>query len=341
MKTKIVASTEKFDHFWETYVNIARFPLLAVADDTNDNRKVFVGEKKNRVCRFCLKGEKETTFKKLAHVIPEFMGNKVLFSYFECDRCNDLFSKYETAFFNFDGLIQTFSRIKGKNGVPIFKDYKNDGLEIVGEGNNLKLLIHDAIDSSDMSREEKLTAYTSFKIDEVAGMINFNLTKPSYVPRHALKCLMKIAFCFMPPWDVKQCDTLRRWLINDIDETNFPSHPFFTVYREFQTINFRKPVAMLFARRGREKNEWQELPVPYNTMLLMFGHLSYQIFLPFCDRDHWLWNEPEVYLMLEEHMTKVKEGGLQAEGGLYDLSSCEKRVGEAHKFSVGWEPMTN
>lgn len=49
----------------------------------------------DRVCRYCGLNATQATFKKEAHIIPHLMGNRYLVSDFECDKCNELFSKYE------------------------------------------------------------------------------------------------------------------------------------------------------------------------------------------------------------------------------------------------------
>ncbi len=52
-----------------------------------------------RTCRFCGKSEPEATFKKVAHAIPHFIGNRTLKSEYECDDCNGkVFSPMESQF---------------------------------------------------------------------------------------------------------------------------------------------------------------------------------------------------------------------------------------------------
>src|SRR3954471_22729738 len=52
-------------------------------------------------CRFCKREFPEVKFSSVAHAIPEFTGNKSLISTFECDNCNQYFSKFESEFANF------------------------------------------------------------------------------------------------------------------------------------------------------------------------------------------------------------------------------------------------
>ncbi len=59
----------------------------------NEEEKIYLGDKDNRVCRFCKKDSTQTTFRTVAHAIPEFVGNKKLIAHYECDVCNAKFSR--------------------------------------------------------------------------------------------------------------------------------------------------------------------------------------------------------------------------------------------------------
>lgn len=53
----------------------------------------YYGHKENRICRFCGKKEPDVSFSKIAHALPESIGNHVLATYYECDVCNDFFGR--------------------------------------------------------------------------------------------------------------------------------------------------------------------------------------------------------------------------------------------------------
>jgi transcriptional regulator with XRE-family HTH domain len=58
------------------------------------DRKTLIGAGKDqRICRFCHRPASETSFKKVAHVIPTALGNDHLKSAQECDECNEYFGK--------------------------------------------------------------------------------------------------------------------------------------------------------------------------------------------------------------------------------------------------------
>lgn len=55
--------------------------------------KIMLGDKENRVCRFCGRTKPEVQFRKDAHAVSEMLGNKTLFTAYECDTCNGDFGK--------------------------------------------------------------------------------------------------------------------------------------------------------------------------------------------------------------------------------------------------------
>lgn len=70
--------------------------LLDLYDAKNPrtDRKTVIGTgRKPRTCRFCHRTANETSFKKVAHVIPTALGNDHLKSAEECDECNEYFGQ--------------------------------------------------------------------------------------------------------------------------------------------------------------------------------------------------------------------------------------------------------
>ncbi len=69
-------------------------------------------------CRFCGKSENDVEFKKVAHVFPEAIGNKTLFSTYECDECNQYFGDtIENEYSNFFNLFHSIMQVEGKKGI--------------------------------------------------------------------------------------------------------------------------------------------------------------------------------------------------------------------------------
>ena len=86
-------------------------------------KRITLGRKDDRICRFCKRNDTEVLFGMDAHVIPLSLGNKVLFSNYECNDCNQFFgSGIENDLGNWSKPHRTLARIRGKKGVPTIKN---------------------------------------------------------------------------------------------------------------------------------------------------------------------------------------------------------------------------
>lgn len=63
------------------------FDLIGVGTYSRGDKR-FISDGDVRLCRFCQKNEKETTFRNESHAIPECLGNHQLILLDECDDCN-------------------------------------------------------------------------------------------------------------------------------------------------------------------------------------------------------------------------------------------------------------
>lgn len=52
--------------------------------------KIVLGDTENRTCRFCGLHEPRVTFRHEAHAIPEALGNRSIFTNYECDSCTSI-----------------------------------------------------------------------------------------------------------------------------------------------------------------------------------------------------------------------------------------------------------
>lgn len=105
----------------------------------NDRRTIIGNTRKDdRTCRFCGNNRGGgATFSKVAHAIPEALGNKNIIIADECDECNEFFgNSIEPGLIEYFDIYRAFLGVKGKNGAPTI-NYKNgkithkDGMAIV------------------------------------------------------------------------------------------------------------------------------------------------------------------------------------------------------------------
>lgn len=234
--------------------------------DKEDN--IYLGDKENKKCRFCGKSEPETTFKKVAHAIPELVNNKKLISYYECDVCNAKFSVLETHFGDYMNLYHTLTQVKGKRGVPSYKYGKNNS----------------RIDrkESHMSFEDHISDQkSSFKINKKEKTVTI-AGKRTYIPIAIYKCLVKMALTIMREKDMEFFKDTLDWVNEpDLQNSKFKVNNLIALYTFSPGVlphNFTS--AMLFKRRPDHKDN-----VPFMQFMLAYGNFSFQIYLPMCSED--------------------------------------------------------
>jgi hypothetical protein len=276
-------------------------------------KKVYLGERGKEFCRFCHRDPSSTKFKNDAHLLPEFTGNKILFSYFECDECNARFSKYESAFANYFNANHTFARVKGKNKIPQYKREK-ENFRVVPEAEETRMYAG--------LGNELVT------IDGQTQMMTIKTIRPSYVPCDVLKCLVKIGLCAVRDRDLHYFEQTRKWLMCETDEGTRVSRPSSIIYYNIGGgLRTDSPFVVLFHKRAG-------MPVPQSAILIAYNHFMLQFFMPFDARDEALWNGLKVSLPIQGHVVREKADGSGLGFFWKDLSGREKVVGEEHAFSM-------
>lgn len=282
-------------------------------------RKLFLGDKATKVCRFCLRDSASTSFRQDAHVLPEFMGNKVLFSHFECDECNSLFSKYENAFNNYFGIHHTFSRLKGKTKIPKYKSEK-EGFAVEAREEDIGMFSSNGNDSVTIDHQEK--------------KINIETIRPSYIPNQVFKCLVKIGFSALPDNELIFFEQTRKWLRSELDDSMYKDHPLFVVYYNIGGGLLAKfPFAAVLSKRDNRS-------VPQTAIVIAYDRLKFQFFMPLDIRDTNLFHGEKVLLPIQDQLVRVREDGKGLAFFWKDFSGCEKVVGEKNKFSMRFEDGT-
>ena len=228
---------------------------------------VFLGTDNNRRCRFCGKVEPKTTFEKIAHAIPELLGNRTLCSSWECDSCNRWFGKnYDDQFGRYTHPARTLGQTCGKKGVPSIK---------LGRS------------WIDFTPETGLQIYkhpkdNCIQIDANAKCVRFKKTREPYRPRSVYKCLVKMALAIMPESEISHFAETINWLMVEPDAdtvvtSSFCCHSWF--------MAGAKPIPYPWAVLGVKKDDDPISLYPYAFFFLAFDNLAYQIVVPFCSLD--------------------------------------------------------
>jgi len=242
----------------------SRYDILPVP--INYEKKYSFGNKEKKICRFCGKGEEEVTFKTSAHVLPELIGNKYLVSNYECDKCNQLFKIYDDQFSKWIGPERSFSKIHGKRGVPSYKK-SDDSMRVDENNGKLNITLSNGNNDTDFQSDKK-----SFKT---------KLDTQTFRPRFAFKCLVKMGLSLLPEEELRNFSRTFKWLQISSPEKDTYNIKCLVCVRSFipGADPFNQPMAILL----RRKNE--KIIAPYMYFFLGFSNYTFQIFIPFSERD--------------------------------------------------------
>ncbi len=238
------------------------------------DKRIVLGDRQNRQCRFCGGTPPTATFRMEAHAIPEAFGNKTLFSAYECDACNQTFGRgFENDFGNWSKPMRTFARIRGKNGVPTLKQ-GGDGpgwrIEYGASGFEIKQYESNPI----------------FSVDETNKRVVFNLKRDTYTPIAVMKAFVKIGMTVMPAEEMENFDDALSWLRCADHERPFISEaPIFYSFLSGPMPNDLIALWMLRRKAGVDD-------APYAFLILGYGNEIFQVCLPSPHQDQCIINKP-------------------------------------------------
>lgn len=245
--------------------------------------KIYLKDHKDgasRLCRFCGKGTPEVSFKKTAHAVPEFLGNRRIISLNECDECNHfLASQYEDHLGRWSIIDRAIFRIQNKSKKPKYKDFDNL-IRIESDEHNLKIKVID----SELTHE-LIKAGEPYKFKK-----NIEITSQHYIPIRAAMTLIKMACSICPIPELSQCQAAINWLMNP-EQSRVSKYPVLKTFTPGD-INNTKSEIILLKRKVKE-------PVPYLLCVVQYINFRLQTFIPFCPEDsEWLYSKEKFNLNL-------------------------------------------
>jgi hypothetical protein len=223
---------------------------------------------KEKVCRFCGKSDKGTTFNQDTHLLPELLGKNRILTFDECDKCNAVFGDYESSLSIFIRPHITLLGIKGKKKIPTFQSRtvnRNEKTRTVlkhAEANRKELILTDSND---------------YKINKEDKTFDIIFRKPPFVPLKIYKALLKIGLSILPTHFDKHNSKSFEWLTNRRANLAFLNYAFMT---SLTRSYFSKPYADLYRAK---KLFAGKLEFPEYSLVLCFANQVIQIFLPFSD----------------------------------------------------------
>lgn len=267
----------------------------------NDDKEILLGNPTvTRTCRFCGRTEPEVTFKKVAHAIPHFIGNRTLKSLYECDDCNgNVFSPMESQFSQFMSIYHTFYHVSKGGKVPTFRNNSKEQSKIVVDGGTIKI---DCVEGEDLVPEIDKKKHT-FKIK----------AKRSYVPQSVYKIFIKMALSIMPEAEMMHFKTTLEWLMG---KKEFAYNLMLIERRYDGLMNpFGFDSCMLFKRKDDHRDN-----VPAYIFGLAYYNFFFETYIPLCDEDRMLNGKVEIPFI----PTPLDYDGYKFSKMFHDLSSAEK-----------------
>lgn len=232
---------------------------------------IYPFEESVKKCAFCLKSEPYVSFKNRPHVIPEFLGNKYLLHYDECDQCNSKFgATIERELSEYLRPHRVLSRVKNKkgkyigshsiNGNGFFKFSKENDSYIIQGGDNLHL---------DFDNKE----------------FTYIFEIPKYSPINIYKGFMKIFYGLLPKEHRSKFNFIREFLIDDkLDEIS-DKIPLRVVSTFTPYVNMKSPYLSILHRsknispsRVSQENFFEYVGIIY------FGNTIFEVPM-YCNKD--------------------------------------------------------
>ncbi|KYH04464.1 hypothetical protein A1704_17365 [Chryseobacterium cucumeris] len=274
----------------------------------NERKKNFLGSKENRKCRFCERTSNETKFKKIAHAIPEFVENYTLFSYYECDECNEKFSRtLENHMSSYMNLHHSLAQVKGKRGIPSFKI-----------GNNKSRLDWDENGLGIKQFEED--NFNIIEKDEENKIIKIRGKRATYIPIAVYKCLTKMALSIMCEEDLKDFKNTINWINEEDHEQSNYFVGNLKAYFTFIISAKNSFTSCFLLKRNADKNS----SVPYMLFFLSYSHFTFQIHIPLCELDKHLFNKTVTLYPIPNMFEIDKENPAKMDRTIIDLTSNQK-----------------
>jgi hypothetical protein len=240
----------------DTQKNLKDYNIIASQKIKQNSPKVYLTDSIPNKCRFCGKSYPEVKFENNAHAIPEFMGNKKIFSKYECDACNkSYFSLFENEMANFMLPHSSLSGIKGKNKIP---KYHQKGNPIIQHDLN-KIVISDVPDSMITAADQ--------------NYIDIPIKIPTYVPEHIYRCLVKIGLSIIPKQYMPVYKETINWLMNMESNSNITPFMLFSMY-PYQ-IQMNEIVCLILERKDECMKD-----IPHSIFFLSYNNYAFQTLIP-------------------------------------------------------------
>ncbi|PWV55567.1 hypothetical protein [Chitinophaga sp. S165] len=249
-----------------SFLNIYHAQCEVVCPEQRPKRSPIKGA---QTCRYC--GATSLKRWKEAHTFSHALGNNTLFSYDECDVCNERFSTWETDLAAFLGPSRTLNQVRGKKGIPKSKSADRQ-VEIVGDDTWEGQTEHIKIERTALEKD-------AIRIDVEKGETAVTFVKETYRPLHVFKALIKMAYAILPQDDLPFYEVTKQFL-NSSSLDNELAH---TATINKITFTFGVGTSSPFLLLYKKKD--LSLPHPTHVALLFWQNYVFQYGIPYHSAD--------------------------------------------------------
>jgi len=275
-------------------------------------------KRSERQCRFCGKKQPETSFTSKTHIISRLFGNNAGISDFECDKCNNHFSKFETSTADFLGVNRSLYSL-GKETIPTFK--APDGSI---EARASEIYGYEAVEIS-----AKMPGLITSLTD--TGKIEMQVKSNSYIPLNVYKSLLKIALTRMPESEFINYNLALAFLMKNLNSKHFSYHAT-QIFRCQIGGEVTTPYCILFSKKDTNSN------LPTHIFQLYYQDSCLQLHLPYRNGDKQLQEmEKMVIPMCPPLVISSESLPGRARYEILNLSLSEKKAGEVKKVYVEFD----
>lgn len=219
----------------------------------------------SRVCRFCGKMKPDTSFDKVAHAVQDALGNKLLFCYEECDKCNHDLAPVEDNFRKVMDFRRAMYHIPRKDTTKTPK-VVGENFIILPDADGLPLLY--LMDELLPPAADRSTPFM-YRFEHKSTMTNEGM----------YKALCKMVIDMLPAKELPHFSNTVKWIMgNSIQPDSLPSS-LMTVLPVDKAV-FRQPVLdILLNNRGMMPGS------PYCTAIIWIYDIAYMFCVPLVDVD--------------------------------------------------------
>lgn len=269
-----------------------------------------------RTCRFCGKIEPNVKFKKRAHAISELCGSHHLLSDYECDDCNNKFSKYERQFSQFMLFYHAILGVEGKKGIPTYQRDRNGTTGVSNEGGiaNIKSQVN----------EEPI-----FKIKRKDGKFIVSGTR-TYVPLDVYRALLKMALTVMPETEMQYLQETLKFLTDETVQLPESFQVGMRIYLGGMNV-IRPSSVQLYKRKQSSTGNF-----PAYLFALSYSNFTFQMYLPGCSLDSHLASVQNLEVPI---IPTVADGHFTFKTETQNLNSDQRIVKEPVPVTLSFEGM--